>query len=68
MTTEQTKKRRTVPAVRHEAARVRNPRRTFTVGEQMLAKLGPDKFSAFEGRLAARTRPERKRGSRKGRS
>jgi hypothetical protein len=54
MSTKQAKKRRTQ----------RNPRRTFTVGEQLLAKLGPDKFSALEGRLAARTRSPRKRGRR----
>jgi hypothetical protein len=56
MSTEQAEKRRTP----------RNPRRTFTVGEQLLAKLGPDKFSALEGRLAARTRSPRKRGGRRG--
>jgi hypothetical protein len=52
MSAEQTKKRRTE----------RSPRRTFSIREQLLGKLGPDKFSALEGRLAARTRPPRKRG------
>lgn len=56
MSTEKAEKRRTP----------RNPRRTFTVGEQLLAKLGPDKFSALEGRLAARTRSPRR--GRRGRS
>lgn len=55
MTPEQAKKRRTT----------RNPRRTFTIGEQLRAKLGDDKFSALEGKLAARTRT--RRGGRKGR-
>lgn len=44
--------------------RARNPRRTFSVREQLEGKMGPARLAALEGRLdkaAALSRPKRRR-------
>lgn len=61
MTSETTENRRSKPQVRRE----RPTRRTFTVGEQLRAKLGDDAFTTLEGRMMLRT--ARPRGKKRGR-
>lgn len=65
MGSENTENRRKKPQVRRE----RPTRRTFTIGEQLRAKLGDDAFTTLEGRMLLRTarpRSQRKRGGRGG--
>lgn len=46
--------------------RERPTRRTFTVGEQLRAKLGDDAFTTLEGRMMLRTaRPRSKKRGRR---
>lgn len=62
MPAETTESRRSKPQVRRE----RPTRRTFTVGEQLRAKLGDDAFTTLEGRMMLRTaRPRSKKRGRR---
>lgn len=56
----------TTESRRSKVRRERPTRRTFTVGEQLRAKLGDDAFTTLEGRMMLRTaRPRSKKRGRR---